>query len=388
MSVAIGRVVDSRLSVIVALMSLLALAAVVPSVAASPPDSGSALGATSGAQEIDADSVVLDADVRADGNASWEVRYRFDVDAAERETAFEELRAELENDSSAYLGPFEGRMREAATTAAETTGREMSLSEFTIRTTRESQPQAEFGYITFAFEWTGFADAGPDTIRAGDALDGLVLEAGERLQIRWPSDYEYRSSNPNNATRLEERRIVWRGARAFESGQPRVTVATADGPVPETDDQGGTDGISNGLAIGALGGVVLVAGITGIWWRRRRGQGMDILMSDTAESSGPKGQAGVGPATADDPPPELLSNEERVLQLLENSGGRLKQAEVADRLGWTAAKTSQVVGDLREQEQIESFRLGRENVLTLPDVGLADEQDESNRTRSESEDGE
>ena len=384
MSVAIGRVVDSRLSVIVALMSLLALAAVVPSVAASPPDSGSALGAAYGVQEIDADSVVLDADVRADGNASWEVRYRFDVDAAERETAFETLRAELENDSSAYLGPFEGRMRETATTAAETTGREMSLSEFTIRTTRESQPQAEFGYITFAFEWTGFADAGPDTIRAGDALDALVLEAGERLQIRWPSDYEYRSSNPNDATTLEERRIVWRGARAFESGQPRVTVATADGPVPETDEQGGTDGISSGLVIGALGGAVLVAGIAGVWWRRRRGHGMD----DTAEPGGPAGRANAGSTAADGPPPELLSNEERVLQLLEDSGGRLKQTEVADRLDWTAAKTSQVVGDLREQEQIESFRLGRENVLTLPDVGLADEQNESNRTRSESEDGE
>ena len=66
-------------------------------------------------------------------------------------------------------------------------------------------------------------------------------------------------------------------------------------------------------------------------------------------------------------PPELLSNEERVLQLLEQRGGRIKQQDVVSELDWTEAKTSQVVGDLREDDEIEVFRIGRENVLSLPD---------------------
>ena len=44
----------------------------------------------------------------------------------------------------------------------------------------------------------------------------------------------------------------------------------------------------------------------------------------------------------------------------------MKQQQVVQELGWTDAKTSQVVGNLREEEEIEVFRIGRENVLALP----------------------
>lgn len=80
--------------------------------------------------------------------------------------------------------------------------------------------------------------------------------------------------------------------------------------------------------------------------------------------------AGADDAAADDTPPwedELLSNEERVLALIEHEGGRLKQQEVAGTLDWTDAKTSQVVRKMRDEDQLDAFRLGRENVLVLPD---------------------
>jgi hypothetical protein len=63
---------------------------------------------------------------------------------------------------------------------------------------------------------------------------------------------------------------------------------------------------------------------------------------------------------------ELLSNEERVLALVEHEGGRMKQQEVAQTLEWTDAKTSQVVRKMREADKLDAFRLGRENVLVLP----------------------
>jgi len=62
-----------------------------------------------------------------------------------------------------------------------------------------------------------------------------------------------------------------------------------------------------------------------------------------------------------------LSNEEQVLRLVESNGGRMKQKRVAEELGWTAAKTSQVVTGLRDDGELDGFRLGRENVLSLPD---------------------
>jgi hypothetical protein len=45
----------------------------------------------------------------------------------------------------------------------------------------------------------------------------------------------------------------------------------------------------------------------------------------------------------------------------------MKQQEVAESLDWTDAKTSQVVTSMRDEGSLESFRLGRENVLVLPE---------------------
>ena len=83
--------------------------------------------------------------------------------------------------------------------------------------------------------------------------------------------------------------------------------------------------------------------------------------------------------TDETPPEALLSNEEQVLKLLRDNGGRIKQQRVASELDWTAAKTSQVIGGLREDGDLETFRIGRENVVTLPGTDLtdADEADES-----------
>ncbi len=45
----------------------------------------------------------------------------------------------------------------------------------------------------------------------------------------------------------------------------------------------------------------------------------------------------------------------------------MKQQTVVQELGWTDAKTSKVVSKLRDDEEIESFRIGRENVLRVLD---------------------
>jgi uncharacterized membrane protein len=62
----------------------------------------------------------------------------------------------------------------------------------------------------------------------------------------------------------------------------------------------------------------------------------------------------------------LLSDEEQVLSLLEANEGRMRQQAVVAELDWSETKTSEVVGELREAEAVEVYRLGRENVLSLP----------------------
>lgn len=329
--------------------------------------------------EIDADTVTLAATIDTDGDAAWEIRYRLRLEDDTDEAAFEDLAADIEANRSAYLDPFEERLLATAESAATATGREMTVEDFDIGTDRQEQPQATFGVVTYSFEWQEFAAVDEAEIRAGDALDQLYLDENERLQFGWPESHRLESSDPEPET-VEDQRVVWRGSIDFDAGQPRIVLTPAD------DRAGGVRWFVAGaglLAVAVLG--------FGAYWRYRTVSDREPSAEhpkpagevDETPSDTPTGMADSDTATDEqEPPMELLSNEEQLLRLLDENGGRMKQKEAADELGWSAAKTSQVVGDLRDESELESFRLGRENVLTHPDVDLQASGDQTDGEQS------
>jgi uncharacterized membrane protein len=98
-------------------------------------------------------------------------------------------------------------------------------------------------------------------------------------------------------------------------------------------------------------------------------------------ASGPN----AGRGTAEEPPSaapddgeeepdfELLSDEERVEYLLEQRGGRMKQANIVKETGWSDAKVSQLLSAMAEQGRVEKLRLGRENLISLPDETVVED---------------
>jgi hypothetical protein len=75
---------------------------------------------------------------------------------------------------------------------------------------------------------------------------------------------------------------------------------------------------------------------------------------------------------------ELLSDEERVERLLRRNGGRMKQASIVSETGWSDAKVSQLLSSMAEADRVDKLRLGRENLISLPDEGAASaEMDDS-----------
>jgi hypothetical protein len=95
-----------------------------------------------------------------------------------------------------------------------------------------------------------------------------------------------------------------------------------------------------------------------------------------AEPGSAESTAGAGDDGSSPTPDDLLSNEEKVIQLLENNGGRTRQQDVVEAFGWSETKTSEVITEMREADALEVYRLGRENVLALPgefDIGGGDE---------------
>ena len=318
-----------------------------------------------GLQFDDADEIHIDADIYENGSATFTIDYRFPINTEnESIEEWELLQDDIESNPEEYIEREAEGWNEVAADGENATDREMEISNFTV-TTDESTAPRDLAHVKYEFEWSSFAHVELNRIEAGDALSGFTLVDDTTLQLFWPDTYSAYEIDPDSDDRGDGS-VFWDGGDTeFADDQPRVVL------IEDTESTGEPTEAEEGLAMpwlavfGALGALAL-AGVAGWWYRY--GQGSDSESVDPVEQSEPT--AASQPAG---PPAELLSNEERVLQLVEDRGGRIKQQEVVAELDWTEAKTSQVVGGLREDDEIEVFRIGRENVLALPDENIDEE---------------
>lgn len=323
-------------------------------------------------QGVDTDSVRLIVSVHENGSATWTVQYWTRLDDENTTDAFESLQRDIESNPDNFSDRFATRMRSTVRTAENATGREMNASDFDVQAETRAPP--DYGVVIYTFHWDGFAAVDGDTIRVGDAIEGIFLDGRTRLVIEWPTAYATTEVTPAPDERRADA-VVWRGAEtSFVSGEPSVvlrpesTVTTSagggDGATTAAPDSGGST-----LPLLGIGLLFAVVGAAAWRYRGRFGDGGAV---------GPAAGSGVdgGSADADEPAEareDLLSNEERVLQFVREQGGRVKQQEIVEAFDWTEARTSQIVRDLRDDGSLEGFRLGRENVLKLPDEESSDE---------------
>lgn len=310
----------------------------------------------------DADEIHIDVFVHENRSATFVVDHRFDNTSSEE---WDEIREDVEQNQEAYAASQEQRWNETLVEGQNATDREMALSNVTVETDTSSAPR-DVGHVLVRFQWESFAHLDLNNLEVGGALEGLTLSGDTSFQVYAPDGYVIEEVSPS-PERQDEQSVEWAGeGDPFSSTTPEILMVQAQDEEPEPTETETDDGLPipwlPALGVLALLAVVGAAG----WWIRR--DGLDELATDGAADSAPTD--GTGHETTADvggPSPELLSNEERVMLLLEERGGRIKQQEVVSELDWTEAKTSQVVTELREDDQIEVFRIGRENVLALPD---------------------
>ncbi|MFD1641445.1 helix-turn-helix transcriptional regulator [Halohasta litorea] len=360
----------SRLSVGCLLVVLLALAASGGvSLLADPVDAQS--GSVFVQQDaIAADEIRISIELREDGSAAWSLGFWRVLDDDDSRTAFDSLQRDIESDPQNYTAEFATRMETTADAASNATGREMAVGNVTVGTEQQSLAR-EYGVIRYSFEWEGFARTDGEELYAGDAIERLYLGDGTRLLISWPEGYDLQEVAPDPDNRRETA-VLWQGSDTeFIATEPRVVVAPS--------------GLGLGAIAGLLAGFALLTGVAGWILRRRSADGFPGAETDgppetppvsaDSEANTPQTDPDAEPESVEEdtrsdaqPDPSLLSNEEQVMQLLEANGGRMKQQTIVEELGWTDAKTSKVVSGMREAGTIESFRIGRENVLTTPDA--------------------
>jgi uncharacterized membrane protein len=350
--------------------------------------------------EFDPDDVLIEAALQSDGTGDVRIEYRVKLDGENTTEAFERHREDIKSNSGEYRERFRTDMESTVDNAESATGREMAVANVSVDARRETLGP-ESGVITYRFAWIGFAATNGTALEAGDALSGIYLDENTTLIIAWPEAYDRASVAPTPGE-TRERSVVWSGGLYFTSSEPSLTVSS-EGPGTTTGTPASGAASSEnvlsligdrGLGVGFLGLVILVV-LLGVAYRRsggfrpgeKRTEDGDDGSGGAGKKTGDSGSGGgstggdrvsnagaaVGGAGSAGVNEELLSNEEQVLGVLNDNGGRMKQQEIADELDWTDAKTSKVIGEMRDDDAIETFRLGRENVVTLPDTGLKDD---------------
>lgn len=326
--------------------------------------------------EMEADHVFIQVRLHENGSATWELEYTYDLETPNETEAFERLQTDVEQNRASYRRSFRERVAGSVRRAENETGRDMALSRATVDTHRQ-QIGGDTGIVTYGVRWSNFSRVDETSLVVGDAIHGFFFDETRTLEFKWPAEYRVETVDPAPTNR-DNTSVSWTGPVNFGSTEPTLVIskrtstpATSVGPESEAPSDTaitGTESTASGASTEnaeppplvpiALGGaVVLMLGTLG--WAYTR-------VSTTSEA------ADDGSAV----PEELLSNEERVLRALESNGGRMKQQRLREQLDWPGPKTSKVLSRMGDDGDVEVFRIGRENVLTLPDVGLEDDTDE------------
>ncbi|WP_254762671.1 helix-turn-helix transcriptional regulator [Natrinema marinum] len=325
----------------------------------------------------DADTIHIDVLIAENGSALMTVDYQFRLDQGNNSTSrWEELRRDIQSNTSTHVADERAKWNATLVEGENVTERDMNISNVSITTEVDSAPRT-IGHATVTFQWSKFAFVNINRIEAGAALSGFTLDDGTTLQFRWPEAYgiyqhEGEPQVDPAPSDTPDGSVTWRGDEtSFTDNQPRIVLMKNAGATTDPNESTQpAQGPTMPWAIVTLA-LALLATVGVVGWqlgrRRRDGPAPSDAGTDAVRRADGSSDADSTATTETEPPPELLSNEERVLRLLEDRGGRIKQQEVVSELAWTEAKTSQVVGDLREEDEIDVFRIGRENVLTLPD---------------------
>lgn len=327
------------------------------------------------------DNTVTRIDVSENGSARWTIQIRTRLDTDEQVNEYTAFQAQFRNDTAQYLGPFRERMQGVVSNAANATGREMRATNFTASSRIQEVPR-RWGIVTYEFTWTNFAGQKSETLVVGDIFQGgWFITANDTLQIEAPAGYNITRVEPGPASQ-DGGVVTWVGREDFADKRPRVEFslatnqkATTEGSDTSTQSSPttgagtpfGKDYLEAVLGIVGFGIVGLIAFTV---YRRRDGVG-DTEQPVTVDTE--KKPATMTPTATDQEARSedsatataVMTDKERVLNLLDADGGRMRQTAIAEEFDWSASKTSRVIGKMADEGSVEKLQLGRENLVAL-----------------------
>ncbi|WP_226010188.1 helix-turn-helix transcriptional regulator [Halomicrobium salinisoli] len=358
-------------------------------VAALVPAAGSADGAGPLLAQPDGfDRTTFEVTVTENGSAEWTVKHSRRLANESERQQFEDYADRFRSEETDLYRNFVARAGRLVDVGENQTGREMRATAFDRdASVNVTTSFTDRGTVSLSFHWHGFARTDGDRVVVSDVFAGafyigedqsMVIERGPNLAFARVEPEPTTQSSPGSLTDSEM--VTWEGEREFGPSRPyvefgpRELVEDGDAGAGETDGTA-SDGSTTALpAEGDSGGLMWMAGAVVLLVALVGGAVFHFGRPDVPWNDG-DGGAAAAEASAPEPDPEpespavpeeeLLSDSDRVLKLLEDNGGRMKQVNIVDETEWSKSKVSMLLSDMEEDGEISKLRVGRENIISI-----------------------
>jgi uncharacterized membrane protein len=329
--------------------------------------------------------------VYENGTTRWTIIHTRILENETQRNQFESFAREFNSAETETFQDFKARAKALTAYGSRETSRQMNATAFSKQAQVE-QPlgESEFsGTLQMSFTWTNFAETTERGVTVADVFEGgMYIGPGQSLVISRPSSLVFESASPdsyvldaeNNLT--ASRTLEYQGEQDFEDQRPRIVMVHPStlGETPAANESGsGGDATTTStdaksadsgtmpMVVAVL--LLLLVGGAIAWYSGNLGS----LGRDDGGDAGAAAEPVTEPESPAEPEPpaepavpeeELLSDEDRVLKLLDENGGRMKQVNIVENTEWSKSKVSMLLSDMEDEGSISKLRVGRENIIS------------------------
>jgi len=264
--------------------------------------------------------------VYEDGSALWNLETRFELKTQEDVDFFNEYMEALEENKEVIIQRKKESLQDIINNVAYSSGREMTIENISLNYQITDSINKKYGVVNFKFLWKGFGLKNKEIIKVGDAFnEGSYLEDGEVLLIELPEGYSINRIYPE-PNEKRENSLFWYGPKILLENEPNIYL----------EKKSFLSSI-NVFLFGFIGILVIVLSLIFYFSINKKNKNI----------------------------PTLLSDQEKVINILKSSGGKCFQNDIVAQTGMSKSKISQIISEMEKNDLISKQKYGKNNLIIL-----------------------
>lgn len=277
--------------------------------------------------------------IMTNGDATWIIETRQPLSNNESRQDFQAYIEQIESNDTTQTDNFQNQFDNVVSSANGEFSRSMSVESLTLNAEIKETTSGSVGITTIEFTWNNFATVTEDRIIVGDILsEGYSISETERFRITPPENYNLDRETVSGGAEIQENNdiVEWFGPHSFSELELEY--------YEYTDNLESDNDSDSGNQMMLIIGVVVTISLVGLLY---------MLYNRKKDSSNSWSVT------------ELKTDEEKIVALLEENNGRIKQKILVNEFDWSKTKVSRLTSNLENEGVIEKLTIGRENVLNL-----------------------